>query len=381
MHLRPGGAFMRRPSVCLLFSTDKLGGAERSLTRMALAASSDVNFTVATMGSSGPWTQWAESIGLTPLALGNSGYSSQLFRQLIALRRLVRELRNGGYVAVYVCGVRFSLAIRLLRPCFRRAKVVVGVRWNPASDSWLDRAFRLVEQCTSWLVDAYICNSRAAAETLERQIGLPGHKIHVVYNGLDVIPDVVERVSNRRPEVLTVANLNPRKGYIEYLEQVVPQVVKEVPEALFVIVGRDDMGGQVQRRIAELGLKRTVTFAGFQSDVSAFYANARVFTLPSLWNEGCPTSILEAMSHSAPVIAFEIDGIPELVENGRDGLLVRLRDFQAMSAAIVHLLSNPSRAESMGEAGRDKVSRRFRVEDTAKEHARIFSALAGDRFD
>ena len=364
---------MKRAQVLLLFSSSELGGAERSHSRMAFATLG-VNYQLATLHGEGPWCHWVRSQGHDPLVLGcGAGDSGGLM--FGALWRLIRHIRSNPVDVIYVCGARASLLLRFMRVFLPRTKLVHGVRWNPDSDSKLDRFFRLVEQFTHPLVDAWITNSYVAKQTLVSRCRIPASQVFVIYNGLESLPEVVPSLAERPFDVLTVANLNPRKGHREYL-QVVREVINAVPDAKFIFVGRDDMNGEVQRAIEKAGLTSHVRCEGFQADVSSWFRRARVFVLPSLWNEGCPTAILEAMSFAVPCVAFAMDGIPELVENGHQGVLLQCGDYAGMAAAIIQVLSNDSKATQMGECGQERVHSHFRLENTAALHAAAFTQIS-----
>ncbi|MFI4981119.1 MAG: glycosyltransferase, partial [Nevskiales bacterium] len=254
-------------------------------------------------------------------------------------------------------------------------QLVQGVRWNPDSDSRLDRAFRGVERCLGSLVDLYIANAQASAATLTRACGVPSGKVRVIYNGLADLP--AHAVNNDRPlTVVTVANLNARKGYIEYLD-VIERLHARLPQARFVFVGRDDMNGRVQQEIVGRGLAGTVSWVGLAEDVGPWLRDARLMVLPSLWGEGCPTSILEGFAWGLPVVAYAVDGVPELIDDGRDGFLVAPDDRAALAVAIERLLIEPHLARRMGEAGRDKVERSFTLQRCVEQHAAAFAALTG----
>lgn len=365
--------------VLLLFSSSELGGAERSLTRMALEAKATLDYDLSTLDGPGPWSDWCLAQGAAPIILGERRDRSRHGRfGGLALLRLIRLIRAKRYSSVYVIGLRASFWLRLAKPWLRGAALVQGVRWNPNSTSRLDVAFRWVERLLGGLIDLYICNSQAAAGTLEHLLRIAPRKICVVHNGLARIPAAIPALSHRPTQVLTIANLSPRKGYLEYLELVVAPLAERLPDVHFMLVGRDDMDGAVQRKIAALNLAQRVVHVGFQADVSAYLDASRVFVLPSLWNEGCPTSILEAMAHGLPVLAFELDGIPELINHGVNGILVPLRDHAGMLAALEQLLENPRMAQRMGESGRERVLRQFNVEHCSAAHDRIFTDLLGE---
>ena len=89
--------------------------------------------------------------------------------------------------------------------------------------------------------------------------------------------------------------------------------------------------------------------------------------LPSLWGEGCPTSILEALSYSVPVVANNIDGIPELITDGYDGFLLEINDFENFKE-IIKLLNNYEILSEMGERGRNKIKKNFTIDSCVKNH-------------
>jgi len=363
---------MTQCRVLILFSTSELGGAERSLTRM-VKASKSVEYQLATLAGNGPWSDWARTLGLQPLMFGASANQSEKL-SLTAFIRVVRYLRKDPPDILYVCGVLASFFLRLCRPLLPQLYLIHGVRSNLNSSSNLDKFFRIMESWTHKLVDAWITNSRAARETLITACRIPEAKVSVIYNGLEHLPKGVIPLRDRPIEILTVANLSPRKGYKEYLE-VIRQVVNAYPEARFVFVGRDDMDGEIQAAIADAGLSDFVRWDGFQTDVSQWYQHARVFVLPSLWGEGSPTSILEAFSFNVPVIAYSNDGIPELVSDSVDGYLVANNNRNLLAAKILSLLKNIQVAQAFGDAGRIKIEQRFTLEKCAVNHASFFLEL------
>lgn len=363
-------------NVLILFSSSELGGAERSLTRMALFATAEVSFSLATLDGQGPWVEWALSQGIQPVVLGKRDARHRHGRfGFSALRSLVKLVRRERYTAIYVIGFRASVWLRLMRPLLAGAYLVHGIRWNPDSSSRLDQALRVTERVLGFLVDIYICNSKVAAKTLSHRAGVPEEKLSVIYNGLDWLP---ARDSNRSlddPNVIILANLSPRKGHFEFLD-VVSAVCKQIPAAHFFFVGRDDMHGELASEILRRDLEGQITLTGYQSEVAPWLNRARLMVLPSKWGEGCPTSVLEAFAHNLPVVAYRIDGIPELVSDGVDGFLVSPGDSAGLEGAILKLLEVNQLAAEMGAKGRAKVEERFTLSHCAREHAKAFSLLS-----
>jgi glycosyltransferase involved in cell wall biosynthesis len=361
--------------VLLVFSSSEFGGAERSLSRMAFL-SQEVNYHLATLSGEGPWCDWVRSEGYEPIVLGQKPLDSMSL--LSAVWRLILYVRRHPVEIIYICGARASLLLRFLRFFLPGGtKLVHGVRWNPDSNNKLDRFFRLMERVAYSLNDAWITNSAVAKRTLVSRCEIPADKVFVIYNGLESYPKDVCPQRERSMNVLTVANLNPRKGHCEYLT-VIHKVLNIVPNSKFFFVGRDDMSGQVQLAIKEAGLSHCVKYEGFQVDISPWFKQARVMVLPSLWGEGCPTSILEGFSFGLPVVAYAIDGIPELIKDGVDGSLVTPKNTDELAKAIASILNDPVRAEIMGMSGREKVIARFNLKHCANEHMRIFQKIISE---
>ena len=135
------------------------------------------------------------------------------------------------------------------------------------------------------------------------------------------------------------------------------------------------MNGVVQKKIIELDLSKYVLYKGFQSDVEEYYDRARLFVLPSLWGEGCPTVILEALSYSVPVVAYNIDGIPELINNGDDGLLLKTEEDNGFKKMVNLLNNNNDCLSVMGEIGRSKIKSKFTIESCMNNHNTIINKI------
>jgi glycosyltransferase involved in cell wall biosynthesis len=130
--------------------------------------------------------------------------------------------------------------------------------------------------------------------------------------------------------------------------------------------------------VRELRLDRQVRFLGFRDDVPRVLAALDVFALTSLW-EGLPFTILEAMRAGTPVVATAVNGVPEVVEDGRTGLLAGPRNTAQQAAHIVALLRDPGRARAMGEAGRQRVRERFDADRMVAELSDLYQRLYAAR--
>ncbi len=164
------------------------------------------------------------------------------------------------------------------------------------------------------------------------------------------------------PLIGVVARLEPEKGHVHLLEAW-PAVAAAVPEARLAIVGEGSEEGELRRLAdampADAGSR--VIFAGRREDVSALTAELTVAVLPSL-REAQGISLLEAMARRVPVVASAVGGIPEVVTDGVDGLLVPPAAPSALADALIRLACSPEQRARLGEAGYRTVRDRFSIE-------------------
>jgi glycosyltransferase involved in cell wall biosynthesis len=181
-----------------------------------------------------------------------------------------------------------------------------------------------------------------------------------------------------RPTVVTVCRLFKEKGMAELL-RAVARARDKVPDVLLVVVGRDVTGGVFLRELEAIveaeGLQHQVRFVGQRSDVPRFMAAADVFAMPS-FEEPFGIVFAEAMAMELPVVALNNGGTPEVVEDGRTGLLSDPGDIDALADHLVDLLRDPARRVEMGAYGRARVKELFTVEQLASAMAAIYEELA-----
>ena len=213
----------------------------------------------------------------------------------------------------------------------------------------------------------------AVSSAIERKIRNEGRDtvpVRLIYNGVDL-----ERYDNQEacctlPEeygmepgsqiVGVVARLEPEKGHPTLLEAW-PRVLRAVPDTYLLIVGEGSRRDALEAQARELRIAHRVVFTGRRDDVPAVTAALDVAVLPS-YREAQGLTILEAMALSRPVVASDVGGIPEMIEDGRTGLLVPPHDADALADAITRLLLNHPLADTLGRAGHDMVHDRFCIE-------------------
>ena len=220
----------------------------------------------------------------------------------------------------------------------------------------------------------------------EGRVGAP---VSLIYNGVDLERyDQQEPCCTLREEyglpaegpiVGVVARLEAEKGHPTLIDAW-PLVLAEFPDATLLVVGEGSRRPALEAQAAELGIARSVVFTGRRDDVPGVTAALDVAVLPS-YREAQGLTILEAMALSRPVVASNVGGIPEMIEDGRTGLLVPPHDPGALAAAVTRLLRDHPLADSLGRAGHDMVHERFCVQLMARAVETIYdeSVLAARR--
>ena len=216
--------------------------------------------------------------------------------------------------------------------------------------------------------------------------GVPPDRTVTVHEGIDVelvraAPAVnvheVCFLPHRAPLVGNVAALVPHKGQ-RHLVEAAHLVVRELPDARFVILGEGELREQLERQVRDYHLEKHVVLPGFRTDVLGCIKGFDLFAMSSV-TEGLGTSLLDAMACSRAIVATRAGGIPEIVDDGRTGVLVEPRDHAAMAREIVRLLRDDDLRRRMGEAGLARVSERFTVERMVAETAAVYERVAGTR--
>lgn len=160
-----------------------------------------------------------------------------------------------------------------------------------------------------------------------------------------------------------VARMVVEKGYLELFEAF-KKVVLKFPNAVLLVIGqhetdkedaiKPDLAGQYK-------IENNVIFLGERADTEELYPLMDIFVLPS-HREGLGASILEASAMEKPVIACNIGGCPEAVDDGKTGILVPVKNPDKIAEAVIYLLSNPQKSKEMGRAGREKITKEFNEE-------------------
>lgn len=300
-----------------------------------------------------------------------------------AVFRLARLFRSGRFQVVHAHGWPAVLLVAL-------ASLLAGepgyiLTEHSVTNRRRRWRLKLLDRFIYSRFQQVIAVSQAAADALVAWLPETAGRISLIYNGLE--PAQFERsgevrgrvrrelvIADSAPVILFAGGWQHHKGAdillnaLGWLQD--GGYAGQPPITLIAGVG------QPRADIVELAsrLDGRVQFLGFRSDLSDLMAAADLFVLASRW-EGCPMAVLEAMAMGLPIIASRVGGVPELIEDGKSGLLLPAEDAPALGRGIAHLLNNQGLACQLGQAARRRVENCFTVGQGARALAAVYGAV------
>jgi L-malate glycosyltransferase len=249
--------------------------------------------------------------------------------------------------------------------------------------------FRLADNSFSrWKYSEVDCFIASCAAVRDRLItdGIPRSRITIVHEGVDVerlarLPAASVHAEfylpTGAPVVFNVAALAPHKGQ-HHLIDAAALVVRDVPDARFVIVGDGELREALEKHVKDKHLERHVFLAGFRVDALELTQACDVFAIASL-NEGLCIALIDAMAMGKPAVTTTAGGIPEVMVDGETGYLVPPRDHKAMAERLVFLLKHPAERQRMGAAARARVRDEFTADRMIDATAAVYEEQRAGR--
>lgn len=302
------------------------------------------------------------------------------------LRQLVRLVRRQDYRLIHAHTPRTAMLGALVSR-FTGVPLVYHLHSPASRDStrrWRNWLNGVIERMSLRRAAALVAVSQSLADQAVRD-GWDARRLYVVPNGVPCRTVRPPRPESQTTWTLgTVALFRPRKG-IEVLLEATAILRSQGWDARLRAVGGFETAAyqrQVKDYAQRLGLDGTIDWIGFTPDVDRQLAQMDLFVLPSLFGEGMPMVVLEAMAAGVPVVASRVEGIPEVIRDGKEGLLVEPRDAQALAGRIGCLLRKEFSWSCLQSAAAQRQGQRFSDRSMAcgvAEAYRSVLAAVGDR--
>ncbi|MDP6801933.1 MAG: glycosyltransferase [Gemmatimonadota bacterium] len=234
------------------------------------------------------------------------------------------------------------------------------------------------------LTAAWVSVADGQLDYLTREKRIPVDRIHRIYNGIEsgALPTPEERASARQllgipgdvPVAGVIAVLRPEKDHRTFL-LAARLTLDSLPEAQFLLIGDGPERTHLEREIVALGLTESVRILGFRQDVARLLPALDVSVLSSTDVETLPMAFLESMAAGLPLVATRVGGLPELIDEGSNGLLVPPRDPGALSEALSLVLKDPAKARAWGQESHRRVTRDFSRLGMVRAYEDLFAEL------
>lgn len=366
---------VRRPSIFLMVNNLEAGGSERQFTLLANTLDSNIfDVHLGCLGRRGAFLGEIEDIA--EFRLGGSFLTLRAQRARIAL---ARHLRAHKVVVAHSFDFYANL---MLIPVARLAGVPVVIGSHRELGDIRTRLQFRAQAAIFRLCDRVVCNSQAAADRLIDH-GLSESKLAVIPNML--APEAfaeTEPALQRRPDVLRVGMIacmnRLAKNHAGFL-RAAARLVQELPNVEFLLVGDGPLRPSLEQLAQELGLGGRVVFMGERRDIPAVLAAMDVSVLPAISNESLPNVILESMAAGVPVIATRVGGSPELIDDGKTGLLVPPDDEASLVSALERLLRQPELRMQCAQQAKQKARDNFRLTEVCGRFEQLYWTLLEKR--
>lgn len=373
-----------------IITKSEMGGAQRFLYELVTHLDVQKYDILVAAGGHGELFEKLESSGIKSARIrhfSNIPGIKNLLAFLEILRAIIKAKPDILYLLSSEAGFTGSLAGKFYRLIFWRKKPKIiyrigGWAFKEPRNFILKMVYLWAEKISAPFKDIIVVNSE-----FDARLGIKHHiatreKIITIYNGLDFekikfLPRETARqlllrtkASVSAPLIGTIANLYKNKG-LEYLIEAMSKIKGQISNVMLLIIGEGPEREKLEKLIEKYELENTVHLAGSIPDAFQFLKAFDLFVLPSV-KEGQPWAVLEAMAAARPIVATNIAGIAEMIENEKTGLLVEPTDPAYLAEAIEKMMTHPSLAHECAQNALEIVKDKFDVAEMVKKNEELF---------
>lgn len=301
-------------------------------------------------------------------------------RDFSVVPRIVQLLFNGNYRLLHAHTPRSAMIAAMV------AKRT-GTPWvyHVHSPTARDSTRRWINYLNAWTERVALASCHhliTVSDSLNREMqkkGWAAQRVTTIHNGVEPLPaiDWQNRPAIAPWQLGMVALMRPRKG-VEMLLEALYIISTRRRDIHVEFIGSFESSGyqsQIQSLVHKWQLEPLVNFSGFTRDIPTKLQKLDALVLPSLFGEGLPMVVLEAMAAGLPVVATAVEGTPEAVRDGIDGLLAQARNAGDLAAKLDELCSCRQRWKAMGQSARTRQQTYFTTQQMSKKVANIYNSL------
>ena len=360
-----------RPLVAHIIDRLPPDGAERLLIDVLKNRSDRFNYVVLCLVEGGVLAEALDTMGIPVIIFGRSSAFD-----ISLLFRLARWLRKNQVAVVHT---HLFTADSWGRVAALMARVQGIFSTIHSVNSWKGNMHRLVDRILAPLSTRLIACSEQVADELRKRDRLSNKKIKTIANGIDlqrfqdVTPLELEKEFNVPKGVRCLAlvgRLHKAKGHMDLLP-VMARLKAEGLDFHLLLVGEGECEEGIKESIEKLHLTPYATLTGFRKDIPEILAAVDILVMPSRW-EGLPMALLEGMAMGKAVIASPVGGIPDVINDGVNGILVEVGNQAAWCQAIRKLFEDRELRQQLGKKAKLTVQRHYSAEAVARAYESLY---------
>ena len=377
----------------ILFAITKgsWGGAQKYVYDLATSLPKDIYEITVLVGEDGTLVQKLQSVNIRTIILGKLSRDIHLLRDLLSFIKLAKIFRKEKFDIIHLNSSKMGFIGALAGRLTKVPKIIfTGHGWAFNEDRG-----KLQKKYIYWLhllTIALAHNTIAVSEQTKKQIAKSAYyanKIVVIKNGIEAIPFFTKNeakniITKKLPADIdiggriwlgTISELHKNKGLKYIIEalhllEVTVNNRKDLP--VLIIIGEGERRIKLQERIGRYGLQDTVFMIGRLDQAEKYLKAFDIFTLTSI-TEALPYALLEAGQAGLPIIASSVGGIPEIIDDMQNGILVRPKEPEEIQKAIDFLLKNPDKMALFGQKIQQKILADFNKEKMVKETLKLYN--------
>jgi glycosyltransferase involved in cell wall biosynthesis/NADP-dependent 3-hydroxy acid dehydrogenase YdfG len=362
-----------RPTLVYVITKSELGGAQGHVHDLIKSLTNDYEIHLI-VGSLGWLTDKCNELGVTVHHLPKLTRSINFIKDVLAVKELVKKIEEIQPDIIHAHSGKPGIIARLAGKICNVPVVFTAHGWgfDPNAPKLRRTIALAAEKLLARFATKVICVSESDRQ-LAIDLGvIEAERVVTIHNGIDraidlptpsLVPDVTQ--------LIMVARFNKQQKDQDTLMRAIKKVDRNI-NVLFVGSGPDL--AEAKNLAKELDILSKATFLGDRLDVPDLLAQSQIFVLSTHY-EGLPISILEAMRAGLPIIATNVNGIPEQVVDGKTGFLVERQDVDGLAAAITTLVDNPNLRQEMGREGIQKLHQEFTIDDMVASTKAIYQSV------
>ncbi|MEJ2627862.1 MAG: glycosyltransferase family 4 protein [bacterium] len=338
-------------------------------------------------GKSGQWIQRAHSIPDIKIIFINELIRKiHCFYDIIALIKIFFYIKKNKFSLVHTHSSKAGFSGRIAAKMAGVPVIIHTIHgfpfhdyMNPVKKIFFIILERLLAKISTKLITVSKLNLKKALDLKIDQ----DNKFVNIYSGIE-FEKFEKRIQQRKIrnnlniddniKVISLIGRLSKQKAPQYLLKAVPEIISQYPDVLFLLVGDGELKKYLIKLTKKLNIIDKVLFLGFRKDIPEILQITDIFVLTSLW-EGLGRSLTEAMYMGKPVIATRVEGVPEIVQHEKTGLLVKPKDYKGVATSINKLLGNPRFREKLGKNAHALVAKKFSAEKMVKAIDSVYQKI------